>query len=68
MKSYTILVPYHTIHEFILFAENERDAIATAQKSWPDMASRCEWEKAVVCLTETAVPEKGLGHEHDPHA
>lgn len=68
MKSYTIRVPYHSVHEFIVFGEDEQDAVRVAQEWWPKLSQYCEWEKAVVCLTSDVLEKKDGCHEHNPHA
>ena len=34
MKSYTIRVPYHSVHEFIVFGEDEQDPLRFAASDW----------------------------------
>ena len=48
MKSYTIRVPFHSVHEFVVFGEDKQDAVRVAQKGWPKLSQYCEWEKAAV--------------------
>ncbi len=68
MKSYTILVPYHSVHEFIVLGEDEQDAVRVAQNGWPNLSQYCEWEKAAVCLTSDVLEKKDSCHEHDTPA
>ena len=59
MKSYTIRVPFHSVHEFVVFGEDKQDAVRVAQKGWPKLSQYCEWEKAAVCLNVRRFREKG---------